>query len=144
MQIALEEARVAGESGEIPIGAAVFDNNGTLLATAHNRQLAGQDSLAHAELAVLRDAMKKLGSRYLTGCTLVVTLEPCTMCAGAILHARPERVIFGAWDEKAGAAGSVYDVLRDARLPHPEVEVIAGVCEKEAADLLAHFFQERR
>ncbi|MFC6236089.1 nucleoside deaminase, partial [Leucobacter soli] len=102
------------------------------------------DPTAHAEVLALREAAAELGDRVLAGCTLVVTLEPCAMCAGAILAARVPTVVFGAWDEKAGAAGSVYDLLRDGRLPHAVPEVIGGVLAEASAELLEAFFRARR
>ena len=148
MALALTEARLALASGDVPVAALIFDNAsvdaaGIPLGVGHNeRELTG-DPTAHAEIVAIRAAAAALGTWHLENTTLVVTLEPCTMCAGAILQARIPRVVFGAWDEKAGAAGSVHDVLRDRRLPH-RVEVVAGVREPEAAALLRDFFGERR
>lgn len=144
MDLALAEARSAAAKGEIPVGAVVFGPDGELLATGHNARFQGVDPTAHAEVVAIREAARLLNDRFLTGCTLVVTLEPCTMCAAVILAARVSRVVFGAWDPKAGAAGSVYDLLRDGRLPHPVPEVISGVREAECAELLQEFFAERR
>lgn len=144
MQLALAEARAAARLGEIPIGAVVLNASGEVLASAHNAREHSLDPTGHAEVCAIRAACTALGDRYLTGCTLVVTLEPCVMCAGTIAAARLSRVIFGAWDEKAGAVGSVYDLLRDHRLPHPEIEVVAGVEERQARELLEQFFRERR
>lgn len=144
MKLALVAAREAADAGEIPIGAVVVDSAGKVLATARNRQIDESDPTSHAEVLAIREATAALGSRYLERCTLVVTLEPCSMCAGAIALARIPRVLFGAWDEKAGAAGSVYDILRDSRLPHPEIEVAGGVCESESQALLREFFEQRR
>jgi tRNA(adenine34) deaminase len=144
MGVALAEARLAGGAGEIPVGALVVDAAGRVLGTGHNARVSTEDPTAHAEVVAIREAAAVLGDRMLDGCTLVVTLEPCVMCAGAILAARVPRVVFGAWDEKAGAAGSVYDLLRDGRLPHAVPEVVAGVRADEAAALLREFFTERR
>lgn len=144
MHLALNEARAAAELGEIPIGAVVIDAAGEVIASAHNAREHSLDPTGHAEVLAIRAACQTLGDRYLPGCTLVATLEPCVMCAGVIAAARVGRVIFGAWDAKAGAVGSVYDLLRDGRLPHPEIEVVAGVEEHEARELLERFFAERR
>ena len=139
MRAALAEARLALSSGDVPIAALVLDASGNSLGRGHNeRELTG-DPTAHAEIVAIRAAAAATGSWHLENTTLVVTLEPCAMCAGAILQARIPRVVFGAWDEKAGAVGSVLDVLRDRRLPH-RVEVIAGVREEECAALLRDFF----
>lgn len=142
---ALHEARRAPETGDVPVGAVVVDASGAVLSSARNEREALGDPTAHAELFALRAAARGAddGRWRLENATLVVTLEPCVMCAGAILAARVPRVVFGAWDEKAGAAGSVYDVLRDRRLNH-RVEVIGGVRERECARLLEEFFAERR
>ncbi|UOQ58927.1 nucleoside deaminase [Leucobacter allii] len=144
MDRALALAREAGEAGEIPVGAIVLDAEGREIGSGRNDREAGRDPTAHAEVLAIRAAARELGDRVLAGCTLVVTLEPCVMCAGAILAARVPRVVFGAWDEKAGAAGSVYDLLRDGRLPHPVPEVVAGVGAADSAALLREFFAERR
>ncbi|HEV7206863.1 MAG TPA: tRNA adenosine(34) deaminase TadA [Jatrophihabitans sp.] len=143
MDAALAEARRAGEAGEIPVGAVVLSADGTILAAAHNERESGHDPTAHAEVVALRRAGEALGSWQLAGATLVVTLEPCTMCAGALVLARVARLVFGAWDPKAGAVGSLWDVVRDRRLNH-RPEVVAGVREDESAALLREFFAERR
>jgi tRNA(adenine34) deaminase len=143
MRRAVVEARGAAASGDVPVGALVFDASGTLLSAAHNERELRQDPTAHAEILALRAAAERLGDWQLLGTTLVVTLEPCPMCAGAILAARVPVVVFGAWDEKAGAAGSVHDLLRDRRLPH-RVEVFAGVETEACARLLTEFFGARR
>lgn len=140
---ALALAAEAGAAGEIPVGAVVTGPDGQVLGEGRNLREALADPTAHAEIVALRAAAASLGSWNLEGHTLTVTLEPCLMCAGAILQSRISRVVFGAWDAKAGAAGSVYDVLRDRRLP-VRVEVIGGVEEDAAADLLAGFFEARR
>lgn len=144
MQLALDAARAADAAGEIPIGAVVLGPDGAVLGTGRNDREASLDPTGHAEVLAIRAAAQQLGDRMLGDCTLVVTLEPCVMCAGVILAARIPRVVFGAWDEKAGAVGSVYDLLRDGRLPHPVPEVVAGVRADECAALLEAFFAARR
>lgn len=144
MGLALDEARLAATEGEIPVGALIVGPGGEVLASGRNARESSHDPTGHAEVVAIRSAASALGDRVLAGCTLVVTLEPCAMCAGAILAARLPRVVFGAWDEKAGAAGSVYDLLRDGRLPHPVPEVAAGVRAGECAALLEEFFRARR
>ncbi|MCU6479845.1 tRNA adenosine(34) deaminase TadA [Arthrobacter sp. A2-55] len=143
MGLALAEARRAPETGDVPIGAVVLGPDGGVLGAGRNEREAHGDPTAHAEVVAIREAAARLGSWRLDGCTLVVTLEPCTMCAGAIVLARVPRVVFGAWDEKAGAAGSVFDVLRERRLNH-WVEVFPGVREEECAALLRDFFGGHR
>ncbi|WP_416447269.1 nucleoside deaminase [Leucobacter sp. HNU] len=144
MGLALAEARQASAEGEIPVGAIVVDAAGTVVGTGRNAREAVPDPTAHAEVLAIRAAAAGIDDRVLDGCTLVVTLEPCVMCAATILAARIPRVVFGAWDEKAGAVGSVYDLLRDGRLPHAVPEVVAGVRADEAAELLRDFFEQRR
>ena len=142
MRVALAEARMAEEEGEVPVGAIIV-REGILIAHANNRTIRDQDATAHAESLAVREACAQVGSWRLTGCTLYVTLEPCAMCAGALVLARVDRVVFGAWDDKAGMAGSVGDLLRHPRLNHrPEVQ--GGVCEVEAGALLREFFTARR
>jgi tRNA(adenine34) deaminase len=143
IQAALIEANAALAVGEIPIGAVVLDSSGAVIAAAHNERELGNDPTAHAEILALRRAGQALGSWHLDGCTIAVTLEPCTMCAGAIVLARVQRVVFGAWDPKAGAVGSLRDVVRDRRLNH-RPEVAAGVLEDECSLLLAAFFAAKR
>jgi tRNA(adenine34) deaminase len=143
MSAALGVARGALAAGEVPVGAVVLDASGTIIASAHNEREASRDPTAHAEVLALRRAGAALRSWQLSGCTLAVTLEPCTMCAGAVVLARVERLVFGAWDPKAGAAGSVRDVVRDRRLNH-RPEVIAGIREAECSALLVGFFADRR
>jgi len=143
MTLALAEARLALASADVPVAAIVFDEGGTPIGRGHNERELTADPTAHAEIVAIRAAARALGSWHLENTTLVVTLEPCTMCAGAILQARIPRVIFAAWDEKAGAVGSVNDVLRDRRLPH-RVEVLAGVLADESATMLTNFFEARR
>lgn len=141
MQLALIEAAKAGD--DVPVGAILINAQGEVLASGHNRKEALKDPTSHAEIEVIRAATKKLGDYRLTGCTLIVTLEPCVMCAGAIIAARIPRVVFGAWDQRVGAAGSIMDLLRDQRLGKP-VEVIPGVLEQECAALLKEFFDKKR
>lgn len=143
MRAALAEAAAAERTDDVPVGAVVVDASGTVIGTGRNEREARHDPTAHAEVVALRQAAAHVGSWRLDGCALVVTLEPCVMCAGAILASRIDRVVFGAWDEKAGAAGSVVDVLRERRLPH-RVEVVAGVLAEEAEALLRDFFAGRR
>jgi tRNA(adenine34) deaminase len=143
MRAALAEAELALGSGDVPVGAVLLDADGSVLAHAHNEREALHDPTAHAEVLAIRRGAEIRGDWRLEDTTLVVTLEPCVLCAGAILAARIPRVVFGAWDEKAGAAGSVHDLLRDRRLPH-RVEVTTGVLADEATALLAAFFGERR
>jgi tRNA(adenine34) deaminase len=142
MEAALEEARQAGEAGEVPIGAvAVYD--GEIIARGQNRVMRTNDPTAHAEMVALRGAAAALGNYRLNGVTLYVTLEPCAMCAGAVIHARIERLVFAAADPKAGAAGSVLGVVNHARLNH-QMQVEQGIMAVEAGELLRSFFRERR
>jgi tRNA(adenine34) deaminase len=140
---ALASARIAMDHGDVPVGALVIDAGGTTIGAGRNERELLQDPTAHAEILALRAAAAATGSWHLENTTLVVTLEPCSMCAGAILAARVPVVVFGAWDEKAGAAGSVHDLLRDRRLPH-RVEVYPGVQAEESAELLRFFFSAKR
>lgn len=143
MQRAILEARVAASHGDVPIGAVVLDESGDVLSIGCNeRELLG-DPTAHAEVVAIRRAAEKVGGWRLTGCTLVVTLEPCTMCAGAIVASRIEHVVFGAFDPRAGAVSSLFDVVRDPRLNH-RPRVTSGVLEGECGALLDQFFAERR
>ena len=143
MQRAISVARAAAEHGDVPIGAVVLDPSGAVVAVGGNeRELLG-DPTAHAEVVAIRRAAGKLGEWRLTGCTLVVTLEPCTMCAGAIVASRVEHVVFGAFDPKAGAVSSLFDVVRDPRLNH-RPRVTSGVLAAECGALLDDFFAERR
>lgn len=144
MGAALLEAEAAANEGEIPVGALILGPDGNVIATGRNSRVLEKDPTAHAEVNAIREAARVLGDRVLDGCTLVVTLEPCVMCAGVILAARVPRVVFGAWDDKAGAVGSVYDLLRDGRLPHAVPEVVGGVRADECAALLGRFFRARR
>lgn len=143
MALALAEARNALRTTDVPIGAVLLGPDGGVLGLGRNEREAHGDPTAHAEVVAIREAAAKLGSWRLADCTLVVTLEPCAMCAGAIVLARIPRVVFGAWDEKAGAAGSVFDILRERRLNH-WVEVFPGVREAECAALLRDFFSGHR
>ncbi|MFE9699514.1 tRNA adenosine(34) deaminase TadA [Streptomyces sp. NPDC006270] len=140
MRRALAEAAQAASAGDVPVGAVVLGPDGAELAAAHNEREATGDPTAHAEVLALRRAARAHGEWRLTGCTLVVTLEPCTMCAGALVQSRVNRVVYGARDEKAGAAGSLWDVVRDRRLNH-RPEVIGGVLEDECAEQLTAFFR---
>jgi tRNA(adenine34) deaminase len=143
MQLALDQARMAAMHGDVPVGAVVIDQAGTVLASAGNEREIRHDPTAHAEMLALREASRRLRSWRLTGLTLVVTLEPCTMCAGALVLARVARLIFGAFDEKAGAVSSLFDVVRDPRLNH-RVEVRGGILEAECGALLKDFFAGRK
>ena len=139
MGLALEEAAAAVAHGDVPVGAVVLGSEGALLARRHNERERASDPTAHAEVLALRDAAATLGTWRLSGCTLVVTLEPCTMCAGAAVAARVARVVFGPPDPKAGATGSLYNICADPRLNH-EPAVVAGMRAAEGAALLAGFF----
>ena len=143
MQLALAEARRALEHDDVPVGAVVLSPTGEVLGAAHNDRERTGDPTAHAEVLALRAAAAVVGAWRLTGCTLVVTLEPCTMCAGAIVLSRVARVVYGAADPKAGAAGSLFDLLRDRRL-NSRPEVISGVQAEECSALLTDFFEQRR
>jgi tRNA(adenine34) deaminase len=143
MGLALDQARAVLEHGDVPIGAVVLDPDGVVVAAAGNRREVDRDPTAHAEILALRGAARAADSWRLTGHTLVVTLEPCTMCAGALVLARVSRLVFGAPDPKAGAVGSLWDVVRDRRL-NSRPEVISGVLAAESADLLRSFFAARR
>lgn len=143
MGIALHEATHAIASGDVPVGAIVVGPDGRLLGMGRNRREETGDPTAHAEVLALRQAAMTGGEWRLEGCTLVVTLEPCVMCAGALVAARVRRVVLGAWDPKAGAAGSVWDLVRDQRANHA-VEVVGGVREQECGDLLRGFFELHR
>ncbi|MGB2756680.1 MAG: nucleoside deaminase [Acidimicrobiia bacterium] len=143
MSIALDEARAALEHDDVPVGAVVLDANGAVIARRHNERERTGDPTAHAEILAMRDAATALGQWRLDGCTMVVTLEPCTMCAGALSQARIDAVVFGAHDAKAGALGSRYHVGSDPRLGH-EFPVTSGVRANECAELLQAFFAKRR
>jgi tRNA(adenine34) deaminase len=143
MRAALEEARLASGSGDVPVGAVVLDGTGSVIGRGHNVRERDGDPTGHAELVAVRRAARARGEWRLAGCTLVVTLEPCTMCAGAIVLSRLDRLVFGAYDPKAGAVGSLWDVVRDHRLNH-RPEVIGGVLADECSALLDDFFARQR
>lgn len=143
MREALAEARLALGAGDVPVGAVVVGPGGDVVGRGRNAREATGDPTAHAEVLALRDAAARLGRWRLDDCTLVVTLEPCAMCAGAVVLARVPRLVLGAWDPKAGACGSVHDLVRDRRLNH-RVEVVGGVLEDECGGLLREFFDARR
>ena len=140
MRAALDVARIASQTGDVPVGAIVINAEGVVIGKGFNEREANNDPTAHAEVVAIRNAAARLQKSRLDGCTLIVTLEPCAMCAGAIAQSRISKVIFGAWDEKAGAVGSVWDVLRDPRSIF-KVEVTSGVLESECAELLTNFFK---
>ena len=143
MRRALRWARMGAAQGEVPVGAVLVAEDGEILAEGYNQPISLCDPTAHAEVLVLREAARRLGNYRLLGTTLYVTLEPCPMCAGALVYARVRRLVFGAYDPKAGACGSVYNIVNDERLNH-RLEVRGGVLAEEAADLLKSFFRERR
>jgi tRNA(adenine34) deaminase len=141
MRSAIAVAQSALKTADVPVGAIIVDGENNVIATGYNEREAHQDPTAHAEIVAIRRAAQKLGTWRLDECKLIVTLEPCAMCAGAIAQSRVSTLIFGAWDEKAGAVGSVWDVLRDPRAIH-KLEVIAGVLEADCAELLTNFFRQ--
>jgi len=143
MAVALDEARGALATGDVPIGAVVLDPAGDVIGRGRNVREAAADPTGHAEVVAIREAARHLGEWRLEGCTLLVTLEPCTMCAGAIVLARVSRLVFGAFDDKAGAVGSLWDVVRDRRLNH-RPEVVSGVLAEESTRLLQEFFRGQR
>ena len=143
MQAALSLAKVAADKGDVPVGAIVVNEAGEILGTGQNLREQNNDPTAHAEIVALRNASEKFGSWRLDDLTIVVTLEPCAMCAGAILQSRVKRLVFAAWDEKAGAVGSAMDVIRDPRAL-TKVEVITGIMEKECSEVLKDFFNTKR
>jgi len=144
MRVAIEHAKIASvASKDVPVGAVILNANGDLISTGNNQRELLNDPTAHAEIVVIRNAAKALGNWRLDGCIIVVTLEPCAMCAGAIAQSRVSKVVFGAWDEKAGASGSVWDLLRDPRALY-KVEVTSGVLEEECGAMLKEFFSEQR
>ena len=143
MQAALSLAKVAADKGDVPVGAIVVNETGEIVGTGQNLREQSNDPTAHAEIIAIRQAAEKIGSWRLDNLTLVVTLEPCAMCAGAILQSRLKRLVFGAWDEKAGAVGSMMDVIRDPRAL-TKVEVISGIMEKECSEVLSDFFNTKR
>jgi len=143
MQAALSLAKVAADKGDVPVGAIVVNEAGEILGTGQNLREQSNDPTAHAEVIAIRQAAEKIGSWRLDNLTIVVTLEPCAMCAGAIAQSRIKRLVFGAWDEKAGAVGSVMDVIRDPRAL-TKVEVVRGVLQHESSEILNKFFKTRR
>lgn len=143
MGAALDEARLAPSSGDVPIGAVVLSGTGEIIGRGHNQREEEGDPTAHAEVLALRQAASLVGSWRLDGCTLVVTLEPCTMCAGALVLARVDRLVFGAWNEEMGAVGTLWDVVRDRRLNH-RPEVVTGVMADECGRLVQQFFTTHR
>jgi len=143
MRLALQEARLCLPAGDVPIGAVVVDGSGQLVGAGHNVRERDADPTGHAEVVALRSAAERIGQWRLSGCTLVVTLEPCTMCAGAAVLARVERIVFAAFDDKAGAVGSLWDVVRDRRLNH-RPEVVSGVLVEDSSALLREFFVGHR
>ena len=142
MRSAIAVAKSALKTADVPVGALIVDGENNIIATGYNEREAHQDPTAHAEIVAIRRAAQKLDTWRLDECKLVVTLEPCAMCAGAIAQSRIGTLVFGAWDEKAGAVGSVWDVLRDPRAIH-KMEVVGGVLEAECAELLTNFFREQ-
>ena len=143
MQAALSLAKVAGDNGDVPVGAIVVNEAGEILGAGQNLREKNNDPSAHAEIVAMRQAAEKIGSWRLDDLTMVVTLEPCAMCAGAISQSRFKRLVFGTWDEKAGAVGSVWDLVRDGRSLN-KVEVVSGVMEQECGDVLKNFFSSKR
>ena len=143
IKLALSEAKKAGQMGEVPIGAILVSENGTILSATHNRTIDLADPTAHAEILALREAAHKINNYRLLNTTLYVTVEPCIMCMGAIVHARISRVVFGAGDPKWGAAGSLYNFAEDDRLNH-RLEITRGVCEQDCRNLMQDFFRAKR
>lgn len=143
MQAALNEANKCLATDDVPVGAIVVDENGKTIGVGRNQREELNNPLAHAEIQALQDAAKNLGNWRLDGCTLIVTLEPCTMCAGAIVNSRIKQLVFGADEPKTGAVGSLFDVIRDRRITH-QPEVVAGVLADETAELLRTFFEKKR
>ena len=143
MQAALSLARVAADNGDVPVGAIVVNEAGEILGTGQNLREQSNDPTSHAEIVAIRQTAEKIGSWRLDDLTIIVTLEPCAMCAGAIAQSRIKRLVFGAWDEKAGAVGSVMDVIRDPRAL-TKIEVITGIMEEECSEVLRDFFNTKR
>jgi tRNA(adenine34) deaminase len=143
MQAALSLAKIAGDNGDVPVGAIVVNEAGEILGTGQNLREKNNDPSAHAEIVAMRQAAEKIGNWRLDDLTMVVTLEPCAMCAGAISQSRFKRLVFGTWDEKAGAVGSVWDLVRDGRSLN-KVEVVSGVMEQECGEVLKSFFSGKR
>jgi len=143
MQAASSLAKIAGDNGDVPVGAIVVNEAGEILGTGQNLREKNNDPSAHAEIVAMRQAAEKIGSWRLDDLTMVVTLEPCAMCAGAISQSRFKRLVFGTWDEKAGAVGSIWDLVRDGRSLN-KVEVVSGVMEQECGEVLKSFFSSKR
>lgn len=143
MRLAINEAKRAFDGDEVPVGAVVVADSGEVVAKAHNSPISSTDPTAHAEILALRDAAKFLGNYRLTGVTLFVTIEPCAMCAGACVLARIKRLVYGATDPKAGACGSLYNIVQDERLNH-RIDITAGVLEQECRELMQAFFRKKR
>ena len=143
MQQAIALAKDAASHNDVPVGALVVNDQGEILGTGHNLREESNDPSAHAEIVAMRNAATKISNWRMDDLTMIVTLEPCAMCAGAISQSRFKRLVFGAWDEKAGAVGSVWDVIRDQRSLN-KVEVVSGVLEKECSAILTNFFEEKR
>ena len=143
MELAIEEAKKAGKMNEVPVGCVIIDDDGHLIASAHNQTIAMSDPTAHAEILALRRACEERKNYRLLNTSLYVTVEPCVMCMGAIIHSRVSRIIYGAYDPKWGAAGSLYDFSRDKKLNH-QPEIISGVCDEECRNLIQSFFRQRR
>lgn len=141
--LALDQARVALTTSDVPVGAVILDEAGHVIGAGPNRRVAQSDPLAHAEIVAIRDAARTIGHYRLDGCTIAVTLEPCLMCAGAIMQSRISHIVFGAWDPKAGACGSAWDVIAQNPSPH-KVTAVGGIREVECAAILTEFFRDRR
>lgn len=143
MNLAVAEARKALDLNEVPVGAVIVDSQGQILGSGHNRPIMMNDPTSHAEIEALREACRRMGNYRLTGASLYVTIEPCIMCMGAVIHARISRLVYGAPDPRWGAAGTLYDLSQDNRLNH-SLEVISGVCGQEAKNLIQGFFRNKR
>jgi len=143
MDLALEQARRAEKAGEVPVGAVIVDANGNVVAHGFNQPISTHDPTAHAEIVAMRAAARTISNYRLTGLTLYCTMEPCVMCAGAIVHARIQRLVYGAADARAGATGSIYNVVSDSRLNH-QVNIVAGIREAECRELVQSFFERKR
>jgi len=143
MQVALKEAKKGWVKGEVPVGAVLIDQFGKIIASDHNRCISLSDPTAHAEILVIRKAAKRLKNYRLTGTIMITTIEPCPMCMGAILNARLDQLVFGAFDPKSGASGSVYNLVEDGKLRH-RIKVSSGIMEEECRKLMQDFFRERR
>lgn len=142
MELALEQAALAGQAGEVPVGALVI-KDGEIIGRGHNRNLLDNDPTAHAEIVALREAAARLGNHRLSGCVMIATIEPCSMCAGALIHARIARLVYGAADVKAGAVGSVLEVLNHPRLNH-RMEVTRGILADRCSEIIQDFFRRKR